>query len=241
MNLYTSGKYLENNPDWHEGGAAWKARRIHEFMIQNSIAPKRIAEVGCGAGGVIAGVHERFDGQVECRGFDISPQAIEIAKRRAKPKLSYHLEDIRGTAERFDVLMLIDVFEHVEDYFGFLRSFRPNAEYFLFHIPLEISLYNLLRPGSLQATRQRVGHLHFFWKEQALASLADCGFSILASEYSLPLDRWPEDLPREATTSLKLKAVRALTALTWKVSPDVSARVFGTTSLLVLAKAESKG
>lgn len=235
--LYTNGGYLANNPQWHDAEAPWKARRVHEFLVAHGVKPATIAEVGCGAGGVLSGVFERFGGAAVCTGFDISPQAIEIASKKSRPGLEFRCEDALQSGQRFDLVMLIDVIEHVEDYFGFLRKARALADTFVMHIPLELSLYTLLRPQNLLATRKRVGHLHFFWKEQALASLADCGYTVVASEYSLPLDSWPHDMPPEPKVrSRSLPIYKALRSACWKRNPDLAARVFGTTSLLVLAK-----
>jgi cyclopropane fatty-acyl-phospholipid synthase-like methyltransferase len=234
--LYTSGGYLENNPDWHDAEAPWKARRIHEFLSSHHVRPSTIAEVGCGAGGVLSNVAQRFGSDVQCVGYDISPQAISLARAKERDGLRYVCGDVRASAERFDLLMMIDVFEHVEDYFGFLRAMRPLADRFVFHIPLELSLWTLFHQRNLLATRKRIGHLHFFWKEQALASLVDAGYDIVANEYSLPLDRWPADMPAQPKVkSRALPLLRAATALAWKLDPDWCARVFGTTSLLVLA------
>lgn len=40
--------------------------------------------------------------------------------------------------------MLIDVFEHIEDYMDFLRSINSRAKYFVFHIPLDMYIQGLI-------------------------------------------------------------------------------------------------
>ena len=52
----------------------------------------------------------------------MSEHAFEICKIKAKDNLSYYLEDITNTNEYFDLLLVIDVFEHLDDYLGFLKK-----------------------------------------------------------------------------------------------------------------------
>lgn len=124
--------------------------------------------------------------------------------------------------------MAIDVFEHVEDYFGFLRSLREKGTYKVFHIPLDLSVQMVLRSSPILRTRSLVGHLHYFTKETALATLKDTGFIIVDYFYTnaseLPNRGWKADL---------LKIPRKLGFL---IDQDLTARIFGGFSLMVLAK-----
>jgi len=45
----------------------------------------------------------------------------------------------------FDSLLCIDVFEHVEDYIGFVKTLKSKATYKIFHIPLDISVLSVIR------------------------------------------------------------------------------------------------
>jgi len=53
--IYTEekGNYLENNPTWHIEDSPWKAKQIFKMLNKNSINPKSIAEIGCGAGEIL--------------------------------------------------------------------------------------------------------------------------------------------------------------------------------------------
>jgi ubiquinone/menaquinone biosynthesis C-methylase UbiE len=59
MNIYTDGQYLQNNPTWHGEHSAWKADHIAAMLNKNNVAATTIAEIGCGAGGVIAELGNR--------------------------------------------------------------------------------------------------------------------------------------------------------------------------------------
>ncbi len=67
--------------------------------------------------------------------------------------------------------MAIDVFEHVEDYFGFLRKIK--GEYKIFHIPLDLSMQTVLRATPIIANRKTLGNVHYFTKEIAIEALTD--------------------------------------------------------------------
>jgi hypothetical protein len=75
--------------------------------------------------------------------------------------------------------MALDVFEHVEDYVGFLKRLRVKAEYKIFHIPLDMSVMSVMRMTPILNARDKVGHLHYFCKETALATLNDTGYQII--------------------------------------------------------------
>ncbi len=72
----------------------------------------------------------------------------------------------------------VDVFEHVEDYIGFLRKVARLARYGIFHIPLDISVQSILRDLPMN-NRRTAGHLHYFMKDTALATLDYAGLEIL--------------------------------------------------------------
>ena len=58
--IYNDGTYLKNNPTWHEEHSPWKAGEIKEIIERNSLAPKQVCEVGCGAGGIISQLSREF-------------------------------------------------------------------------------------------------------------------------------------------------------------------------------------
>src|SRR5579885_813636 len=109
-----------------------------------------------------------------CRfyGYDIAPAAIQMAKSRANDKMSFELADFgQLVTPRFDLLLALEVVDHVEDYFGFLRMLRSRAEWKLFSFSLDISVQNALRNGALLRRRLEHCHLHHFSKEIIMSAL----------------------------------------------------------------------
>jgi 2-polyprenyl-3-methyl-5-hydroxy-6-metoxy-1,4-benzoquinol methylase len=174
--IYHDGTYSDSNPTWHEEDSGWKAANILKLLERNRVTPANIAEVGCGGGLILKEVAKRY-GTATAVGYDVSPQAHARARSRAAANVEFRHLDILATTDHFDVLMAIDVFEHVDDYIGFLRSLRKHATRTVFHIPLDISVQAVARAQPIMYARQRVGHLHYFTKETALATLEYAGYT----------------------------------------------------------------
>ncbi|MBL6939875.1 MAG: class I SAM-dependent methyltransferase [Alphaproteobacteria bacterium] len=226
---YSDGTYLLHNPDWHAEHSGWKADHIARLMVKNGISPTSVAEVGCGAGGILEALQTAFP-TATYFGYDISQQANELARPKANDKLTFHLGDILAAPKiYFDVLLAIDVFEHVDDYMDFLRKLRQLANYKVFHIPLDLSVLSIVRPSSLMNAREAAGHLHYFTKETALATLKDCGYTVVDQCFT----RRSVELRANSLGASLMKIPRAGLSF---MSNDLAARFLGGFSLLVLAK-----
>jgi SAM-dependent methyltransferase len=243
---YTSGEYLAKNPRWHADESPWKAKYVLQLMARNSVAPKTIGDVGCGAGEVLRLVHEGLGGECTCCGYDISPQAFALSQRLSNERLQFKLADIRQEKDaRFDLILVMDVIEHLEDYFSFLRDVRTKAEHKIIHIPLDVSVRTVLR-GKLPDFRAAYGHLHYFTKELALQMLKDVGYEVVDYVYTWQENSlrhvWHENRnnPRALLRKLTGFAVRTVRGLPsralFAIHQDWAARVMGQWRLLVLAR-----
>lgn len=226
--IYSDGTYLEKNPSWHEEDSPWKALQIRKLLARNSLSPKTVCEIGCGAGEILSQLQEAFEG-TEFYGYEISPQAFELCAKKSRPNLTFRLADLLEEDRRYDVVLAIDVFEHVEDYFGFLRKLKDRAEHKIFHIPLDLSVQMVLRAAPIIERRSSVGHIHYFTKETALATLTDTGYEILDYFYT----PGSLELPNRDWKARLLKIPRRLA---FSIHRDLAVRVFGGYSLLVLAR-----
>jgi hypothetical protein len=71
---------------------------------------------------------EGYGTNVIFSGYEISPQAFEICKKKERQNLRYFLRDLLDDNEAvFELVLAIDVFEHIEDYIGFLRKLRAKG------------------------------------------------------------------------------------------------------------------
>jgi len=226
---YQDGEYLSRNGDWHEGDAAWKAGHVAAILRANDVAPVRVADAGCGTGGVLVQLQAMLPPGVELTGFEIADAAYRTAATRGNERLRFvHglVEDRAG--DPFDLVLAMDVFEHVPDYLGFLERLRGTAHRFVFHVPLDLSVAGLLA-GLPMHRRRTVGHLHYYTAETAAASISDSGYRIVDSRLTHAVMQPP---PRGWKRRLRMLPDRLLHA----ASPAVAARLLGGHSLLVLAE-----
>lgn len=227
--IYSDGAYLARNPSWHVEDSPWKARHIERILRQNDITPRNVAEVGCGAGEILVQLQRTFPG-TDFSGFEVSPQAFALCQQRESERIHFHLADLLDEeAVNFDVLLAIDVFEHVDDYLGFLKKVRNKARFKVFHIPLDLSLQTLCRVGPILKQRETVGHLHYFFKDTALATLKYCGYEVIDSFYTAAGVEC-------AHLSLGGRLLKLPRKVLFNVNADLAVRILGGYSLLVLAQ-----
>lgn len=223
---HINGDYLKSNPTWHVEYSPWKAENIHRFMQKNALDPHTVCEIGCGAGEVLRLLQAKMKRDVRFWGYDVSPQAIEMAKARESEYLSFAVADFGELrTPDFDLLLVLEVVDHVEDYFGFLRMLKPRGKYKLFSFSLDFSVQALLRGGVLAKRREFHHHLHHFNKDTAICALRETGYEIL--DYAYP--------PPPVIGSGLKRIAQPLRAFSAMLGSDTAARFFGG-SLLVLAR-----
>jgi SAM-dependent methyltransferase len=232
-NIYNSGKYLDATKSWHAEDAGWKADQIKAILQRNALSPKSIVEIGCGSGAVL----DKLSGFAELQGarfegYDISPQAIEMAMRLGNKRIRFVQDDLCSIDDgnNFDLLLAIDVLEHVPDYMGFVDKCRRKATYKIYHIPLDIHVSSVLRNAFIKS-RYTIGHIHYFTADSAIDTLRDTGHEIVDCVYT----NLAFGLFREHP-SLKKASANVPRWLLSKISVAFAARMFGGYSLLVLAR-----
>lgn len=227
--IYEDGTYLDHNKSWHQEDSPWKADQIRRLLVKNQVSLESVAEIGCGAGGVLRNLSEQIGEEKTYVGYDISPLAIELARSTPKHNIQYHIGDMLELDVAFDVVMAIDVFEHVENYVSFLQRLRPMGRYKIFHIPLDLSVQSVLRNRPILAAREWLGHLHYFTKDTALATLKSTGYEIVDWSYT----KWCFELP---DSRLESKVMWLPRKVLFSIHKDFAVRLLGGFSLLVLAK-----
>lgn len=229
--IYIDGNYLLNNPTWDEADATWKATCIDFLLKKNNIEYNDVVEVGCGSGKILEKLSEIYPGEINFSGYDISPQAIEITKKIVLPRIKFYQADFLQTdRKKSDLLLLIDVLEHVENFYGFLTSLKSKSEKFLFHIPLDLSCRTILKPNVLLQQRESVGHIHYFTRNMVLWMLNDTGYTVIDWMYTKPVT----DINHQKKIKKAFKKV--FRNFAFYCNKNVSVDLFGNYSMMILAE-----
>ncbi len=223
--------YIQINPTWHSEDSPWKAKQILRMINKNNLHPKSIIEIGCGVGEILNQLHEKMeDKNIQFSGYEIAREAFERARQNNKPRLQYFNINPFNESEKFDLLLMIDVFEHVEDPFKFLRMAAAKSKFKIYHIPLDITIYNILI-NNFKYMRYPGGHINYYTKFIALETLKETGHEIVDFFYT------PGYLElNQKDITLVGKVLNWSRKILYKISPDFTAKFLGGYSLMVLAK-----
>lgn len=228
---YLDGTYLRHNPDWSLGDAAWKASLVADVLARHQLHPSSLCEVGCGAGGVLLSLRRSFP-EARLAGFDVSPQAAAFWEggEHRDAQVEFVLGDFHtANTRRWDVVLMLDVFEHVRDPFTFLEATRKHGSHFVFHVPLDLSAASVARRPPLLEARRTLGHLHFYTLDLALETLRECGFEVVSWRYTEAALSGPG-------RTLKTRLGALPRRLAYAVDKDWGVRLLGGETLLVLAR-----
>ena len=223
---YSNGSYLKHNSDWHQEDSPYKAGLVIKMLEQSQLHFKNCADVGCGAG-LVASLLARKYRDKQFVGFDISNDVGQFWRENDADNLTFSLQDIAGVQEKFDLVLCLDVFEHVDDYIGFLKELRKHGSKFIFNIPLDMSVAKLLT-GGLRYVREEVGHLHYFNAYSAIETLRYAGYTI---EQSFLSAMFRQVRPRNVRQAIML-VPRLLASI---LGNGLAAVLTGGYSLVVLA------
>jgi SAM-dependent methyltransferase len=228
--IYNDGTYLKNNPTWGAEDAAWKAGQISQMLDQAGIRFSSVAEVGCGSGEILVELSKRLADDVEFFGYDSSADAISLAKPKITSRIAIEEADWLKAPDPkrfFDMLLVIDVLEHVPDYFQFLATIASKAKHTIFHIPLDMCVWTLFREKMLIESKHRIGHIHFYTEAFIKHVLEDNGFTILAQGYTAPTFQ---------TRSFRQSCINLARRFFFRMSKTLGSKIFGGYSILLLTQ-----
>ena len=225
---YLSGDYLQSNPSWDVEDSPWKAGKVHDILVANAIRPRSLVDVGCGAGLVLVELQRRYPGAVVV-GYDIAPDAERFWESPRASGVELNVGDFTGVArDRFDVLLALDVLEHLQDPYAFLERLKGRADHYVFHFPLDLSAISVLRESPLLYVHNKVGHVHYFTRGLAVALLHDCGYRVVDARYT-----GAAFTASQRTWKARLAELPRRVA--FAVNRDWGARLLGGETLMVLA------
>jgi len=182
-------KWLSSGRDeLEELAAEYKASTLCALI--DGPAPKRVIDFGCGLGSALHLVASAL-GATEAIGIDISRSMVEEAGRR-HPECTFICGGIEELeSRRADLLVLLDVIEHVDDVVSLLRLARSGAVRVAIKAPLEKTAYTrLLTALRLKGAGSRhlatEGHLHEFAERDVERLVAESGLRVVRSLVTAP-------------------------------------------------------
>jgi SAM-dependent methyltransferase len=239
--FYTGEGYADINISWHQEDSEWKAGLLKKIFPENllwNLAKQKktitVLEVGCGAGMILyffcLWLKQITNCNVQPIGLDISPHALSLATQNVPNLQSYCKSIIESGDLRADILLCIDVLEHLEDPIQNLTVMAKMSPVLLFRVPLETDL--VARLIGQKRTKRRYGHINFFSSTGLLSSLRDSGLRVVNFSYSLGALNLRTD--PQASTFIKL--VRLIRRTTWKIDPLICLHILGGTAMEILAQ-----
>jgi SAM-dependent methyltransferase len=171
----------ERHARWRELGAVGKADHVQELLHRLGIAPRRLAEIGCGDGALLAELSRRGIA-TSLTGFDISEQAVRAARAREIRKVeAVELFDgarLPVADGAFDAAVLSHVLEHVADPAALLREAARAAHAVVAEVPLEESLSG--RRASKRARSTATAPVEPLDRERVRELVAAAGLEVAA-------------------------------------------------------------
>jgi len=229
ISRYVNGDYALKNPDWDSGDSAWKAGKVAELLQAHGLHPRDIVEVGCGSGAILVALRKLIPG-ASYSGYDIAPGAQRFWNDPAAGGIRFELADFHVVErQKADIIMLLDVIEHVGNPWDFLTRLRERADHLVLHFPLDLSASSVLRERPLLHVREKVGHLHFYTKGLVLALMDECGYDVVEARLTGASLNSPN-------RGLKTKLASLFRRLLFLLDREFGARLLGGETLMVLAR-----
>ena len=229
---YLSDLYSAKNPTWDIEDSPWKAGQVLRMMHTHKLSPSKIVEVGCGAGAVLAEIGKAFP-QSKLYGFDVAPDAAHFWPKYASSNIKFSVGDFFEHGEgHYDLMLVLDVVEHVANPFEFLTRLHDRADHYIFHFPLDLSAINVARKAPLMYVRNKVGHVYYYTKDLALALLEECDYRVIDWNYTGAAFAAPQRTWKTKLASLPRR-------LAYIINKDAGVRLLGGETLMVFASARS--
>jgi len=162
-----ASKYENKNP-LHQRALSRFLKRIKNSV--DDVKAARVLELGS-ADGYVVKYLKNHNPALELCGVDIDEEALERA-REMNPETRFEYGNLETgilPKERFDITMVLEVFEHIQDTEKALLNMKKlNSKYFLISVPREpfFRILNFLRGRHWGRLGNHPEHLHVWRKNE---------------------------------------------------------------------------
>ncbi len=212
---------------WRQLSARGKADHAIDLCARAGLAPRSVAEIGCGDGALLAEVGARGLAG-ELHGFEVSEEAARMARGRGAPGLAgvtvFDGERVPAEDGAFDLVLLSHVLEHVPRPEALLREAARVSRAVLLEVPLEANLS--ARRESKREGAAEIGHIQALDRPSVGAMVAAAGLSVREEL----LDPLPLEVHRFFASSgadrVKATVKGGVRRAVFNVSPRLAERAF---------------
>ncbi len=161
----------------------WRFEVLLREMRRLAIAPGKTLEIGCGHGVLRQQMEEAF--QVQVDGCDLNAHALQLAPEGRGRLLVYNIFDrLPAMCGAYDMILLMDVIEHLEDDLGFLQTslqhLKPGGIVAI-NVPAHMALYSKYDKVAGHKRRYNCARLSSLFEMSNVTKLAmtNWGFSLV--------------------------------------------------------------
>ncbi len=151
-------------------GPACRHRRRIVIDRVKRLPHARILDLGCGDGSLLAELAPQV--KAELWGSDVSERALDIARRNVPNARFFQAalpQDPLPAGQRWDVVTLSEVLEHIEDDDGVLRAIAPATRYVVISVP----------GGPANKVDRRYGHFRNYHGRMLPEKLEAAGYEVV--------------------------------------------------------------
>jgi SAM-dependent methyltransferase len=156
--------------DMQRLGPVHRRQREELLKLIAKLQVKTVLDVGCGSGDNLAGLAQSFP-SLELSGVDVSAEALALAVQRVPHATLRKLDaQVENLNERFDLVMSIQVIEHLADDVAALRNMALMARKWV--------LVTTMR-GRMRKSERAIGHLRNYSTRELNEKAASAGLEVV--------------------------------------------------------------
>lgn len=247
--FYTSDRFMEANLS-HEVDSPWKTEQMKPFcdlLLQHELSPTiTILDVGGGTGLILRDISnyivKKHRRKIKQMSLDLSPGFLQLQMKNNPGLADVYNNSIESTPlseKEVDLVLMIDVLEHLYNLEACYRELKRIAKYVLIKVPLEknltVSILDLLIDYKrMRSSEDGVGHLHFYNYHSIKRELEENLGTVMLFRYTDVFSYLLNSEQRLSTLSLSKVIYCNIARLFYKISPHFTSLIFNDFAMILV-------